>query len=145
MSKGIKEKKNFFLVLCKTKNKIDKYMKINRVKNKEIINISKMLEELEMTYIEALTSNLFKIYIHKKIKNAITKKRDIYYIPYIDQITDSDKLNEVFNIKERLDPKFNFNLLYFYEDFKDNDLLQQPHDILNKIDKFHLTQILKDY
>lgn len=138
-----KNRKNFFLVLCKTKNKIDKYIKINRIKNKEIINIAKLLEELEMKYEDALVSDLFKIYIHKKINNAINKKKDIYYIPYIDQIINGDKLNEVFNIKETLINYFNFNLLYFYEDFKDND--SQPHEILNQIDKFDLTQILKDY
>lgn len=134
---------NFFLVLCKTKNKIDKYIKINKIKKKEIINISKLLEELEMSYLEALKSDLFKIHIHKKITNAIKKKKDIYYIPHIDQITNSDKLNKVFNLKEALKNSHNFNLLYFYEDFK--GLTNEPEEVLNNIHEFDLTQILKDY
>ena len=139
----MKVKNHFFLVLCKTKNKIDKYIKINKIKNKEIINVSKLLEDLDMTYEEGSKSDLFKIYIHKKIQTAIRKKRDIYYIPYIEQVINQSKLDEVFKIKDKLEMYFDFNLLYFYDDFNDENI--KPQKILDKIDKFDLSQIIKDY
>ena len=131
---------NFYLVLCKTKKKLDKYIKLNRVRKKYIIDISKMIEEEEYTIEDALTSDLFKILILKKFNLAKEKKKDIYYIPIIDHT--STNLSKVFNIKDLLDKTHNFNLLYFYDDF---DPLQQPDEILNKIADFDLSQILKDY
>ncbi len=130
---------NFFLVLCKTKKKIDKYMKLNKIRNKYIIDIKKMLEEEGMTYEESLTSDLFKIIILKKFNLAKEKKKDIYYIPHLSNTVIYGKF---FNIKELLHKSHNFNLLYFYEDF---DKTQQPTEILEKIGEFDLTQILKDY
>jgi hypothetical protein len=130
---------NFFLVLCKTKKKMDKYLKINKVRNKYIIDIKKMMDEEEMVPLEALKSDLFKILILKKFNLAKEKKKDIYYIPYTQYTNSYDKL---FNIKDLLNKTHNFNLLYFYEDFEKG---QQPTEILDKIGEFDFTQILKDY
>lgn len=130
---------NFFLVLCKTKKKIDKYLKINKVRNKYIIDIKRMMDEENMSPQEALKSDLFKILILKKFNLAKEKKKDIYYIPYIQYTNSYDKL---FNIKDLLEKTHNFNLLYFYEDFEKG---QQPTEILDKISEFDFTQILKDY
>lgn len=130
---------NFFLVLCKTKKKIDKYMKINKIRNKYIIDIKRMMDEEEMSPQDAMKSDLFKILILKKFNLAKEKKKDIYYIPYIQYTNSFDKL---FNIKDLLEKSHNFNLLYFYEDFERG---QQPTEILDKIAEFDFTQILKDY
>lgn len=130
---------NFFLVLCKTRKKIDKYMKLNKIRNKYIIDIKKMLEEENITHDESLSSDLFKILILKKFNLAKEKKKDIYYIPNLNQTKVYSKL---FNIKELLSTSHNFNLLYFYEDFEKG---HQPTEILEKIGEFDLTQILKDY
>ena len=35
---------NFFVVYCKTRKKTDKYLKVNRIKNKYIIDIKKVME-----------------------------------------------------------------------------------------------------
>ena len=36
---------NFYLVFCKNRKKFDKYVKINRVKNKVIVDIKQNIEE----------------------------------------------------------------------------------------------------
>lgn len=114
-------------------------MKINKVRNKYIIDIKKMMDEEEMTPEQAANSDLFKILILKKFNLAKEKKKDIYYIPNLNSTKKYDKL---FNIKDLLSNTHNFNLLYFYEDFEKG---QQPTEILDKISEFDLTQILKDY
>lgn len=130
---------NFFLVLCKTKSKIKKYMKINKITKKYIVDIKEMMDELELTPEEALTSDLFKIQMQKIFNIAIEKNRDIYYIP---NFTMPQNFSKIFKIKDFVRDTHNFNLLYFYEDFDKNS---QQRDVLNDIDKFDLTQILKDY
>jgi len=134
---------NFFLVLCNTRKKIEKYIKLNKIRNKYIIDIEKMLEEEEMTYVECLTSDLFKIIILKKFNLAKEKKKDIYYIPYMHD-TDTDNATKVFNIKNLIENTHNFNLLYFYDDLEQEQQLQTK-EILNNIESFDLTQILEDY
>jgi len=130
---------NFFLVLCKTRKKFDKYIKLNKIRNKYIIDIKKMMDEEEISASELHTSDLFKILILKKFNLAKDKKKDIYYIPNFNITKQYSKL---FNIKDILSTTHNFNLLYFYEDF---DKGQQPTEILDKIADFDITQILKDY
>ena len=39
---------SFFIVLCKNRKKVDKFMKVNRIKNKVIIDIKSALEENEI-------------------------------------------------------------------------------------------------
>lgn len=130
---------NFFLVLCKTRKKFDKYVKINKIRNKYIIDIRKMMDEEDITPDQMPTSDLFKILILKKFNLAKDKKKDIYYIP---NFTTTKQYAKLFNIKDLLSTTHNFNLLYFYEDFEKS---QQPTEILDKIADFDLTQILKDY
>jgi hypothetical protein len=134
------KKHNFFLVLCKTRKKLDKYMKINRIRNKYIIDIKKIIEELEIeTYEEIIRSDLLKLHLMKRINMAKEKKKDIYYIPYYDL---NKKISKVFNLKNIIEKTHNFNLLYFYDDF---DNIEQQQTIMNRISEFDLTQILKDY
>lgn len=130
---------NFFLVLCKTRKKFDKYIKINKIRNKYIIDIKKMMDEEGISASELHASDLFKILILKKFNLAKDKKKDIYYIPNFNITKQYSKL---FNIKEILLTTHNFNLLYFYDDFEKG---QQPTEILDKIADFDITQILKDY
>lgn len=130
---------NFFLVLCKTKKKIDKYIKINKIRNKYIIDIKKMMDEEEISETEILDSDYFKILILKRFNLAKEKKKDIYYVPNFNITKEYKKL---FNIKDLLENTHNFNLLYFYDDF---DKSQQPNDILDNIAEFDITQLIKDY
>lgn len=130
---------NFFLVLCKTRKKLDKYIKLNRIRNKYIIDIKKMMEEEEITESEVIDSDYFKILVLKKFNLAKEKKKDIYYVPNFNITKQYKKL---FNIKIFLETTHNFNLLYFNDEF---DKSQQPTEILDNIAEFDITQLLKDY
>ena len=130
---------NFFLVLCKNHKKFDKYVKLNKIRGKYIIDISKLMVENEISADEMVTSDLFKIIILKKFNLAIEKKKDIYYIPNFD-IT--KKFSKLFNIKEMLVNSHNFNLLYFYNEFEANE---KPTEIMDRLQEFDLTQLLKDF
>jgi hypothetical protein len=130
---------HFIVVLCKTRKKFDKYVKINKIRNKYIIDIKKMMEDEMVSAEELPTSDIFKILILKKFNLAREKKKNVYYIPNLDVIKNYSKL---FNIKEIMGATHNFNLLYFYEDFAPGE---QPEEIMNKISDFDVSQIIKDY
>ena len=66
---------NFFCVYVKTRKKMDKYIKVNRVKNKYIIDIKKIIEEEELSPSD--DKIYLKILIFQKIQQAIDKKKDI--------------------------------------------------------------------
>ena len=40
----------FFCVYCKTRKKFDKFVKVNRIKNKYIIDIKKIVDEEEVDF-----------------------------------------------------------------------------------------------
>lgn len=127
----------FFCVYVKTRKKFDKYVKVNRVKNKYIIDIKKIVEEEEIDFIEDKT--YLKILIFNKIKQAIDKKKDIYYIPDFDQDFSIEKL---LNLKKILGEN-EFNVLIFYNEFrKDPQIID---DVLSNLSKFSNSQIIRDY
>lgn len=130
---------NFFLVLCKNPKKFAKYVKLNKIRGKYVIDIKKMMEENDISNTELADSNLFKILILKKFNLAIEKKKDIYYIPNFDV---TKKFGKLFNIKELLNETHNFNLLYFHNEFEADET---PDEIINRIHEFDLTQLLKDF
>lgn len=128
---------NFFCVYVKTRKKIDKYIKVNRVKNKYIIDIRKIMEEEELTHIDDRI--YLKIVIFNKIQQAIDKGKDIYYIPDFDNEFSIEKL---LNLKKILGEN-SFNVLVFYNEFrKNNDILD---DLFENLSKFSNSQIIRDY
>jgi hypothetical protein len=128
---------NFFCVYVKTRKKIDKYIKINRVKNKYIIDIKKIIEEEELTHTEDKT--YLKIIIFNKIQQAIDKKKDIYYIPDFDNEFSIEKL---LNLKKILGDN-SFNVLIFYNEFRKNPEIID--DVFENLSKFSNSQIIRDY
>lgn len=128
---------NFFCVYVKTRKKIDKYIKINRVKNKYIIDIKKIIEEEELTHTDDKT--YLKIIIFNKIQQAIDKKKDIYYIPDFDNEFSIEKL---LNLKKILGDN-NFNVLIFYNEFRKNPEIID--DVFENLSKFSNSQIIRDY
>jgi len=126
-------------VFCKSRKKFDKYIKINRVRNKVIIDIKEQLDNEGITYDEY--RDYFNLLIYTKILHSFKKHKDIYYIPNFENET-LDVL-DIFRIKNILTEGIKFNLLFFHEEFKDdsktNDL------ILSNIDIFDASQVLKDY
>ena len=128
---------NFFCVYVKTRKKIDKYIKINRVKNKYIIDIKKIIEEEELTHIEDKT--YLKIIIFNKIQQAIDKKKDIYYIPDFENEFSIEKL---LNLKKILGDN-SFNVLIFYNEFRKTPEIID--DVFENLSKFSNSQIIRDY
>ena len=128
---------NFFCVYVKTRKKMDKYIKVNRVKNKYIIDIKKIIEEEELSPNDDKT--YLKILIFNKIQQAIDKGKDIYYIPDFDNEFSIEKL---LNLKKILGEN-SFNVLVFYNEFrKNNDILD---DLFENLSKFSNSQIIRDY
>jgi hypothetical protein len=127
----------FFCVYCKTRKKFDKFIKVNRIKNKYIIDIKKIMEEEEVTFDGDRT--YLKILVFNKIQQAIEKKKDIYYIPDFENQFSIEKL---LNLKKILEEN-NFNVLIFYNEFRKNPEIMD--DVLSNLSKFNNSQIIRDY
>jgi hypothetical protein len=128
----------FFCVYVKTRKKLDKYIKVNKIKNKYIVDIKKIVEEEEISFDEQRT--WLKILIFQKIQLAIEKDKDVYYVPDFDSDFSIEKL---LNIKKILGQENNFNILVFYNDFrKDQQLVE---DVFGNLTKFNASQIIRDY
>ena len=129
---------DFFCVYVKTRKKLDKYIKVNRIRNKYIIDIKKIVEEEEIAFDNEKT--YLKIIIFQKIQQAIDKNKDIYYIPDFDEDFSIEKL---FNIRKILGEENNFNVLIFYNEFRKEPKLLD--DVLGNLTKFSASQIIRDY
>jgi hypothetical protein len=131
-------KMTFFCVYCKTRKKFDKYIKVNRIKNKYIIDIKKIVEEEEVNFKNDKT--YLKILIFNKIQQAIERKKDIYYIPDFESEFSIEKL---LNIRKILGEENNFNVLVFYNEFRRNN--ETLEDLFSNLSKFSNSQIIRDY
>lgn len=126
----------FTCVYTTRRKTFDKFVKTNKIKNKYIIDIKKMMQEEEVG--EDLI--YLKILIFNKVQKAIEKNKDIYYIP--DFETDTFSIEKLFNLKKMLNNN-DFNILLFYDQFpKDSPVIKEAFDFL---DKFDNSQILRDY
>ncbi len=130
-------KMSFFCVYCRTRKKFDKYVKLNAIKNKYIIDINKIISEEEVDFSNDKT--YLKILIFNKIQQAIDKKKDIYYIPDFDNEFSIEKL---LNLKKILGDN-DFNILLFYNEFRKNPELID--DVFSNLSKFSNSQIIRDY
>ena len=128
---------NFFCVYVKTRKKFDKYVKVNRIKNKYIIDIRKIIDEEEVDFKDDKT--YLKIIIFNKIQQAIDKKKDIYYLPDFDNEFSLEKL---LNLKKILGEN-NFNVLIFWNEFRKYPEIMD--DVLGNLTKFSNSQIIRDY
>jgi hypothetical protein len=128
---------DFFCVYCKTRKKFDKFVKINRIKNKYIIDIRKIIDEEEVNF--QIDKTYLKIIIFNKIQQAIDKKKDIYYIPDFENEFSIEKL---LNLKKILGEN-NFNVLIFYNEFRKNP--EVIDDVFSNLSKFSNSQIIRDY
>jgi len=130
---------NFYLVFTKSRKRFDKYVKVNRIKNKVIIDIKQQLEEYDISYVDY--KEYFNLIIYTKIKHSLSKKKDIYYIPNFSN--KELKIEDVFKIKKLLEGNVNFNILIFFDEFKDNEDINES--ILSNMNIFDASQILKSY
>lgn len=131
------ERMNFFCVYCKTRKKFDKYVKVNKIKNKYIIDIKKIVEEEEVDFDDDRT--YLKVLIFNKIQQAVDRKKDIYYLPDFDKDFSIEKL---LNLKKILGNN-NFNVLIFYNEFRKNQEIVE--EVFSNLSKFSNSQIIRDY
>ena len=133
----IDNKMNFFCVYVRTRKKLDKYLKLNNIKNKYIIDIAKIVSDEEVSFKDDKT--YLKILIFNKIQQAIDRKKDIYYIPDFDNEFSIEKL---LNLKKILGDN-NFNVLIFYNEFRKTPIVLD--DVFGNLSKFNTSQIVRDY
>lgn len=131
---------NFYVVFVKNRKKFDKYVKINRVRNKSIIDIKQQLDEHGIEDIDEY-KDYFNLLIYTKIIQTFKKNRDIYYIPNLSKIKSLD-INDILLIKDNIEEKNKFNLLLFFEDFKNSENIE---NILSNMNVFDAVQIISDY
>lgn len=131
---------NFFIVYCKTRRKFDKYIKINRVRNKVIVDINELMNDYNIGTLKK-DKDYFNLMVYTRINHSLKKGKDIYYIP--DIRSKEIKINELFKLKEILEYPINFNILLFYEEFMDDQKTLQ--DVFDNMDNFNTSQIIKDY
>jgi hypothetical protein len=127
----------FFCVYCKVRKKFDKFVKVNRIRNKYIIDVKKIIDEEELDFERDRT--YVKILIFNKIQQAIEKGKDIYYIPDFDNEFSIEKL---LNLKKILGQN-NFNILVFYNEFRKSPEIMD--EALANLSKFSNSQIIRDY
>lgn len=131
----------FYIVFVKNRKKLDKYIKINKIRNKIIVDIKQQLEDHGLDD-GSEWREYFNLIIYTKVTQTIRKNKDVYYIPNLNKIEQLE-IDDIFQIKENLTGKINFNLLFFFEDFKNN---QKLHDnLLSNISLFDSIQIIRDY
>lgn len=129
---------DFYLVFCKSSKKFEKYVKLNRIRSKCVIDIKKMMEEENVSNDTPATLEYFKVLVFKKMQLAAKKRKDIYYIPNFDNAVPVEKL---LRIRELL-VHHKFNMLFFYEEFRDDEIKESVMDLINDFDA---SQIIKDY
>ena len=131
---------HFFLVFARTRKKLDKYFKNNRIRNKLIIDIKRIIEEEGINFDDKKSVSFFKLLIWNKIRTAKEKGKDIYYIANFSN-HDLD-VKSLINLKSQIENNITFNLLLFYDEFIGTNWLIS---ILENISTFDNSQILKDY
>jgi len=132
---------NFTIVFTKNRKKFDKYVKVNRIKNKIVIDINDKLIEYNLVDEISDYQDYFNLLIYTKINQTIIKKKDIFYIPNFHN--KEIKLEDIFKIKNILKDDIHFNILFFYDEFRDD--IQNRDLIMDNIDKFDASQILRSY
>jgi len=132
---------NFFLTFCKTRKKFDKYIKINRIRNKAIIDIKNMIDEENIDVNNPDSMYYFKVLVYRKIQISIEKNKDIYYIPNFS--SPNFNVEQLLNLKKLLRAEDNFNLLLFHNEFLNNQEILEH--ILSNVDFYNTSQIIEDY
>lgn len=131
---------DFYVVFCKNRKKFDKYVKVNRIKNKVIIDIKDQLDENQIVDKDKYR-DFFNLLIYTKISQSVKKEKDIYYIPNFYDNTLS--MNQIVDLKKYTDNGSNFNILMFFDEFGNDDQLFK--DLVSHLDVFDSSQIIRDY
>lgn len=131
---------DFYIVFCKTRKKFDKYVKINKIRNKIIVDIRNIIEEEDLIFPKH--QNYFNLMIYTKISHAMAKGKSIYYIP--DFSNKNIDVKQVFSVKQAFKQfNFNFNALVFYKEFENDEHIK--NDIFNNLTLFDNSQLIEDF
>lgn len=131
---------DFYIVFCKTRKKFDKYIKINRIRNKVIVDIKEMLQEENLVLPKH--KDYFNLMVYTKITHAMQKGKSIYYIP--DFSNKDIDVKQVYGVKSVFkEYDFDFNALVFYKEFLNNENVK--NDIFNNLTLFDNSQLIEDY
>lgn len=131
----------FYLTFCRTRKKFDKYIKINRVRNKTIIDVRSILEEEKIDLKNPDSVYYFKVIVYKKIQTSLEKNKDIYYIPNF--WSKNFEIQQLMTLKGLLSETDDFNLLLFHNEF--NHQPDWQSFLIDNIASFTTSQIIKDY
>lgn len=132
---------NIFVVYCHNRKKFDKYAKVNRIRNKYVLDIPKLMNEDKINPDDPEGMLYLKVIILKKIQLAQEKKRDIYYLPNF--YSHKFQTESLLTLRRVLTQKDLFNLLIFHQEFeKQPELIQE---VIQYISDFDNTQIIEDY
>lgn len=97
------------------------------------------MDEEDINLNDVQNTSYFKILIYKKIKNAMEKGKDIYYIPNLDN--PELKIERMLKMRDIL-PTYNFNLLFFHNEFKSDQI---STTVMEHLSEFNCSQVIKDY
>lgn len=131
----------FYLTFCRTRKKFDKYIKINRVKNKTIVDIKSIIDEERINLNNSDSIYYFKVLVYKKIQTSLEKNKDIYYIPNFN--VKNFEISNLLKMRDLLSTGDEFNLLMFHNEF--NNQPEWQNFIFENISEFTTSQIIKDY
>lgn len=135
---------DFNIVFSKNRSKLDKYIKLNKIRNKVIIDIKEIYDEEKIYEDFEKYQPYFNLLIYNKIISSLKKDKDIFYLPNFNN--PKIKISDLFYIKEQIklpEIDMNFNCLFFYEDLDNLDEIRQ--EIFEKLHFFDSAQIIKDY
>ena len=130
---------NFYITLTKTRRKFDKYIKINRIRNKVIVDINELMLEYDVK--DQKHRDYFNLMVYTRINHALKKGKDIYYIP--DYKSKDIKFEQLFKLKSSIEYEIDFNILLFYDEFIDDE--KTLSDVYKNLNNFNSSQIIKDY
>lgn len=127
----------FTCVYVKTIKKFQKFVKVNKIRNKYILDVKKMMDEEN---VDPSGDKIYlKILILNKVQLAIEKNKDVYFIPNFD---DEFSIEKLLNLKKILE-KNNFNILVFEDEFEKNPgVIDEAYEYLSYFDH---SQILNTY
>lgn len=131
---------DFYIVFCKQRKKFDKYVKINKIKNKIIVDIKELIDQENLVFPKH--RNYFNLMIYTKISHAMAKGKSVYYIP---NFTDKNiNVKQIFSVKKVFSQfDFNFNALIFYKEFEKDKNIKE--DIFNNLSLFDNSQLIEDF
>jgi hypothetical protein len=136
-----KNKLDIICVFTANRKKFDKYVKVNRIANKVIIDVSKIISTEKLDLDDPIQMTYFRILIQKKLKGARDKNKIVYYIPHIK--SERFSVKSLTSLSKLCGEDGKFGMLFFWADFPDKSPIRL--DLIENIDSFSFCQMFEDY